>query len=107
MDTINKRIKYYRKKAGYCQYDVAEMLDMKLDTYSKMERFGNISCEILIKLSDILQVNPLLLLYNEEDITLPDEEELTDEPIDLSGVPPLLADNIYEKFAVLAMRNFS
>ncbi len=107
MDTINKRIKYYRKKAGYLQSDIAKILNMKYDTYSKLERKGNIDCKTLIKISEILHINPLYLLYNREEIILPDENDITYKPVDFVGLPNFTANDIYEKFAVLAMRNFS
>ena len=107
MDTINKRIKYYRKKAGYLQSDMAQILNMKYDTYSKLERKGNIDCKTLIKLSDVLHINPLYILYNREEIILPNENEIIYKPVDLLGIPELQANDIYEKIAILAMRNFT
>ena len=106
--TINERIRYFRRKLKYTQADVAKMLDMKISTYSQMERKGNITCETLIKLTHILKTDALTLLYGEnyEEESNVNPQEITAEPIDLSGVQPLVADDVYEKAAVIAMRRF-
>ena len=66
METINQRVKKYRKELFLSQADVAQMLDMKTSTYSQMERMGNITCETLLKLTEILKVDVLKLLYGED-----------------------------------------
>ena len=106
--TVNQRIRHYRKMLKYTQADVAKMLDMKISTYSQMERMGNITCETLIKLTDILKTDALTLLYGEnyEQESNINPQEITAEPIDLSWVQPLVADDVYEKAAVIAMRSF-
>ncbi len=65
-ETINQRIKRYRKKLGYTQEYVAKQIGEKLSTYSQMERKGNITCKLLIELTEILQVDALTLLYGQE-----------------------------------------
>lgn len=104
--TVNQRIRHYRKKLKYTQADVAKMLDMKISTYSQMERMGNITCETLIKLTDILKTDALTLLYGEKMLCkeIPKIEEIKK---DIDGIPMLIADDLYEKFAVIAMRNLS
>ena len=62
-ETINQRICFYRKKLKLTQSQVGKMLGVKTSTYSQMERRGNITCENLIKLSEILSVDTLTLLY--------------------------------------------
>lgn len=105
--TVNQRIRHYRKKLKYTQADVAEMLDMKTSTYSQMERIGNITCETLIKLTKNLKTDALTLLYGETyKQSNVDIQEITAEPIDISWVQPLVADDVYEKAAVIAMRSF-
>lgn len=66
LETINQRIRFYRKEMMYSQAQVAQMLNLKMTTYSQMERKGNITCEILIKLTEILNVDALTLLYGEK-----------------------------------------
>lgn len=106
--TINERIRHFRKRLKYTQADVAKMLDMKISTYSQMERKGNITCETLIKLTDILKTDALTLLYGENyEESNVNSKEITAEPVDLSWVQPLVADDVYEKAAVIAMRSFS
>ena len=63
---INKRIAHYRKLAGFSQTQVAEMLGLKISTYSQRERVGDISAECLKKLSVILDVSAEILLFGEE-----------------------------------------
>ena len=73
-----------------------------------MERKGNITCETLIKLTDILKTDELTLLYGENyEESNVNSKEITAEPVDLSWVQPLVADDVYEKAAVIAMRSFS
>ena len=73
--TINKRIAYYRKLRGLLQTEVAEAVGMKGSTYSQCERKGRIPCELLIKLSEVLDVSCNVLLFGEED-------EKTNEKVD-------------------------
>ena len=103
-ETINQRIRSQRKKLQYTQYQVAKMLSMKESTYSQMERKGNITCEILIKLCDILNTDALTLLYGEKE--QPKESKKTEEiEKNFSTIPMLVAQNLYENFAVIAMRS--
>ena len=105
--TVNQRIRHYRKKLKYTQADVAEKIGMKTSTYSQMERIGNITCETLIKLTRVLKTDALTLLYGENyEESKANPEEVTTEPIDISWVQPLVADDVYEKAAVIAMRSF-
>ncbi len=59
---INKRIAMYRKLLGLSQAETAERMDMKSSTYSQMEREGSITCDRLLKLSEIFEVSPQYLL---------------------------------------------
>ena len=101
LETINQRICFYRKKLKLTQSQVGKMLGVKTSTYSQMERRGNITCENLIKLSEILSVDTLTLLYGKNiPQKIPEDTEK-----DVDGIPYLVAKDLYEKFAVLAMRN--
>lgn len=60
---INKRIAHYRAVAGYSQAEVAEMLGMKLSTYSQRERVSEPTADFLKKLSVIFGVEIEVLLY--------------------------------------------
>lgn len=64
--SINRRLAHYRKLKGFTQEELAELLDMKPSTYSQMERMGNIDCERLVRISEIIKVDILDLLYGEE-----------------------------------------
>lgn len=103
---INKRILLIRKDLGLIQSDVAKMLGIRTSTYSQMERKGNVTCETLIKLAKIFNVDVLTLLYGEDipkiEKKIPTIRELKK---DIDGIPPLVAKDVYEKFAVIAMRN--
>ena len=62
--TINERIAYYRKKSRLTQEQAAERMDMKTGTYAKMEQTGKIDSERLIKLSELFEISPMLLLFD-------------------------------------------
>ena len=64
--TINERISYFRKIAGLTQAEVAKKMEMKVGTYSKMEREGKITVDKLIKLAQILDVDYDLLVSGKE-----------------------------------------
>ena len=66
-NTINKRVVHYRKLANLTQSETAEKMDMKLSTYSQMERVGKISGERIVRLSEIFNIDQYLLLHNEFD----------------------------------------
>lgn len=71
-ETINERIKFWRKKRGLSQAELAEKLGMKSSTYSQCERNGIISCEMLIKVAHILTVDVRELLFGKfYDFTVP------------------------------------
>lgn len=106
METINQRVKKYRKELFLSQADVAQMLDMKTSTYSQMERMGNITCETLLKLTEILKVDVLKLLYG-EDMPKKEIKDINEFKADIDGVGMIVAQDVYEKFAVIAMRNLS
>ena len=63
--TINKTIAAYRRFRGLTQEQLAEQLGMKPSTYSMRERQGEISCEMLIEIADILAVDVKEILYDE------------------------------------------
>lgn len=91
-DTINSRIKKIRKSKGITQVEMAKILGMKHDTYSKVERNGNISCELLLKLSALFKTDVTQFLYDDY------ENETINSPF-------IIARDIYEKLVVIAMRN--
>lgn len=106
METINQRVRKYRKDLFLNQSDVAQMLGMKTSTYSQMERMGNITCETLLKLTEILKVDVLKLLYG-EDMPKKEIKDINEFKADIDGVGMIVAQDVYEKFAVIAMRNLS
>ena len=91
-DAINSRIKKIRKSKGITQVEMAKILGMKHDTYSKLERNGNISCELLLKLSALFKTDVTQFLYDDY------ENETINSPF-------IIARDIYEKLVVIAMRN--
>ena len=94
--TINERISYFRKIAGLTQAEVAKKMEMKVGTYSKMEREGKITVDKLIKLAQILDVDYDLLVNGEEKET---KVEYIPVPIQTSGntanslFQPIMVDN--------------
>lgn len=67
LNPINQRIAMYRKRARLNQDEVAEMLDMKPKTYSRMERYGKISGEMVKTLARIFEVPAVWILEGDED----------------------------------------
>ena len=94
--TINERISYFRKIAGLTQAEVAKKMEMKVGTYSKMEREGKITVDKLIKLAQILDVDYDLLVNGEEKET---KVEYIPVPIQTSAntantlFQPIMVDN--------------
>ncbi len=60
--TVNQRIAYFRKLKGYTQQEMAKILGMKMTTYSATEHRRKISCDFLIKVAEVLEVDPYYLL---------------------------------------------
>jgi transcriptional regulator with XRE-family HTH domain len=65
-ETINARVRRYRKELHYSQAYVAEMVGLKTSTYSQMERTGKITCEMLLRLANVLNVSAAVLLLGED-----------------------------------------
>lgn len=65
--SINERVARCRKMQGKRQEDMANALDMKLSTYSQMERAGEIKVARLMDIADILDITPDLLFYGVEE----------------------------------------
>ncbi len=66
--SVNQRIAGYRKLAGFTQAQAAELLDLKRNTYARMEKHGNPSPEMLKKLSELYRVSVSDLLYGSDSI---------------------------------------
>lgn len=62
---INKKVKELRKKRGYIQQQIAEILGMKTSTYSQMERSGKIPVQIILKLADVFNVEAIEIMVPE------------------------------------------
>lgn len=103
---LNSRIKKYRKLAELTQEDVAKALNMKLSTYSQMERGGNIKANYIEPIAKILNVDPIVLLFGEQDskeaIVLPPIIPAP-EPIIKQPPPPIIT--IDEEETVLPLKN--
>ncbi len=65
MKNINKNIAAYRKFRGLTQEQLAKQMGMNHSTYAMRERQGEISCEMLVKIADILAVDVKDILYEE------------------------------------------
>ncbi len=62
---LNKKVKELRRKNGYTQEQLAEILDMKTSTYSQMERLGKIPINVLVRLSEVFKMELIDLLDSE------------------------------------------
>lgn len=78
---INARIASIRKLRGYKQADIAEFLGLKTSTYSQMERNGNITGEMIIKIAKIFDIDPRIILCGEEETETPPPPDPIDPPI--------------------------
>lgn len=76
------------------QIEIATKLGMKANTYSKYERTGKISCDMLLKIAEILETDVSEFLYNSDER----------KPQDIDG---LIVTDIYERLAITAIRNLS
>lgn len=66
--TLGLKIAYYRKKAGYTQEALAEMIDRSVNFIGQVEGTGTVrgvSLETLFKIAQVLNISPSKLL--EED----------------------------------------
>lgn len=102
---LNSRIKKYRKLADLTQEDVAKSLNMKLSTYSQMERGGKIKAEYIEPIAKILNVDPIVLLFgeqNDNDITLPPIAPTPERDLRQPPPPPIFMD---ETETVLPLKN--
>ena len=86
-ETINQRVAKCRKLADLNQAEAAEKLGMKTSTYSQMERKGKISAERLLKLAQIFNVHPNVLLYGDAYMPFPEETQ------QVSVSKPVVADD--------------
>ncbi len=66
-NSVNKRIAGYRKLAGLTQEQAANFLNLKRNTYARMEKYGNPSPELLKQIAELYRVSVAMLLYGEED----------------------------------------
>lgn len=82
-ETINQRIRRYRKKSNLTQSQLGEMIGLKTSTYSQMERKGQITCDTILRLAEVLKVDAAVLLLGEKTF----ENENTD---DNTQAPPSL-----------------
>lgn len=99
---INKRLAYYRRLAGYSQVQLAEILGMKISTYSQRERTGNLSAEFITQVSQILGVDPVTILLGNENIRpLTLEGKTNDEAESKTEAVPFYLDNKEKEMLIL------
>lgn len=100
---LNSRVKKYRNLAELTQEQVADALNMKHSTYSQMERGGKIRAAYIEPLAKILNVDPMVLLFGEQD-----ESEIPLPPVvpapepTLRNPPPIFLD---ETETILPLKN--
>ena len=92
---INVRIASLRKLHEYKRADIAEFLKMKTSTYSQMERNGNITGEVIIKLAEIFDVDPIIILCGEKN------EKPPEKPVPKDKKLTNLESNIIKIFRTL------
>lgn len=60
--TLNERIAIFRKLAGYTQETAAELLEMKKNTYARMEKYGNPKPDVILKMAELYNVSIDMIL---------------------------------------------
>ncbi len=65
--TLNERIAIFRKLAGYTQETAAELLEMKKNTYARMEKYGNPKPDVILKMAQLYNVSINMILLGKED----------------------------------------
>lgn len=98
---INENVANYRKMMGYKQSDIADILDMKLSTYSQMERKGNIPAITLWQIAKILDVR-IENFFSRNILREPEPNPLGSKPED-----PFRPLTNKEKGAITIIRNLS
>lgn len=63
---INSRVRERREELGLTQKEVAELIGMKQNAYSQMEKEGNISAQRIVDLASVLKTTSQFLLYGEK-----------------------------------------
>jgi len=96
-ETINQRVARNRKLLDLTQQETAEKLGMKCSTYSQMERRGNISANMVLKLAAIFNISPDALLYGENQQKNDTDGNTLGQtptpPVKPNPIPPLLLTN--------------
>lgn len=122
---VNKRVKELRKKNGYTQSQMAELLGKKISTYSQMERTGKIPIHIIVQLSEILKVEVTDILGVEDKEANVSEvteaanplifDSVNSGAINLNAPPTILFEPVEERLtltnreenAIIMLRNLS
>ena len=121
---VNKKVKELRKKNGFTQSQMAELLGKKISTYSQMERTGKIPIHIIVQLAEILKVEVTDILGVENKEANVGAVTETENPLILDSVnsgtisfnsPTILLDPIEERLtltnreenAIIMLRNLS
>ena len=83
---VNNRIRQYRNAASMSQEEMADRLGMKRSTYARREAKGTFDSDLLKKISEILKVPSMLLLYGEKNdamfsyVTVHEKKKIPFEP---------------------------
>ena len=108
MNEINKRIKYYRKRNGYTQEELAKAIGMKSSTYAQAEREGIITCDFLLRVADALKVHPEILLLGKKQIKVVVAKRKRSEQTKMPDPNKVEMDlSLKEKNIVMILRQFN
>lgn len=95
---LGKRIKFFRKKQGLSQTQLAELVNIEMKSLSRIESGHNYpQCENLVAIARVLKVAPWQLYFDEKE---PDLETMKKEIIstlerDKSKITPLYQYLVY------------
>ncbi|MCQ2454681.1 MAG: helix-turn-helix domain-containing protein [Clostridia bacterium] len=107
-NTINQRIAGYRKLAGFTQAQAAELLNLKRNTYARMEKYGNPTPDMLKQMAELFRVSVATLIYGKDEnvsaFVQPPIPPLVLEQPSFNDILPL---SIMETNAIRIFRNLS
>lgn len=91
---IGSKIKYFRKRRGISQAQLAEIVNMEMKSLSRIESGHNYpQCENLVAISRVLAVAPWQLYFRDEDVDL---ERMREDIIHVLKTDPKSVPVLYQ-----------
>ena len=84
---------------------MAEIMNMTRSTYAGKEKRGKIDCDFLIKISEILDIDIRLLLFDSESVSTP-KTSISDEEWNLIAIYRGVSKDRQNEIFKFALNNF-